>query len=79
MNNMKGICQAIVLCGGSVPSTYSLRSIISHFSTRYTYAAVERAVRHGYVKRGPGKGTASTLTVTCAGRALAASTKGVYN
>ena len=49
---MKAVCQAIDAVGGRIQSTYALRHIMARFSTRYTYRAVERCIRHGYVRRG---------------------------
>lgn len=61
---MAAILRAVVVLGGSAPSTYHLRRVLSRFSCRYTYQAVQRCVWHGYLQRAGEHG----LVLTDAGR-----------
>ena len=61
---MRTILRAVVLLGGSAPSTYHLRHVLSRFSCRYTYQAVQRCVWHGYLQRAGER----ELVITDAGR-----------
>ena len=65
---MQAVCQAINAVGGRIQSTYALRHIMARFSTRYTYRAVERCIRHGYVLRGT---DGRELVLTPSGKAYA--------
>lgn len=65
---MRTIVQAVKVLGGSTPSTYYLRHVLTRFSCRYTYRAVARCEKYGYLKRGA---DGRTLTITDLGRGYA--------